>query len=153
VPMKSHRKARVAEVIRQVAAETILFQFRDPRVKMVTVIRAEVSGDLQNAKVYVSIMGSERDQRIGLHALQHAAGFVQSKLADRMKTRFIPLITFVLDEGLKNSINVMKLLQAERQLNGEEEIPSEEVVDNDDDDLEDEEEVEFEEGSTDSKPV
>ena len=58
--MKHHRLARVAEVVREVAAETILFDMRDRRVKMVTVTRAEVSGDLQHAKVYVSVMGSER---------------------------------------------------------------------------------------------
>ena len=62
--MKTHRLARVAEAIREVASETILFELRDPRVKMVTVTRAEVSGDLQHAKVYVSIMGSEREQQL-----------------------------------------------------------------------------------------
>ena len=56
--MKTHRLARVAEAIREVASETILFELRDPRVKMVTVTRAEVSGDLQHAKVFVSIMGT-----------------------------------------------------------------------------------------------
>src|SRR5207249_7097216 len=56
--MKAHRLARVAEVIREVASETILFEVRDPRVKGVTVTRAEVSGDLQHAKVYVCVMGT-----------------------------------------------------------------------------------------------
>ena len=92
--MKAHRLARVAEAIREVAAETILFELRDPRVKRVTVTRAEVSGDLQHAKVFVSIMGSEREQQLALHGLKHAAGFVQAKLAERLQTRFTPLITF-----------------------------------------------------------
>ena len=56
--MKAHRLERVAEVVREVASETILFELRDPRVKGVTVTRAEVSGDLQHSKVYVSVMGS-----------------------------------------------------------------------------------------------
>ena len=108
--MKIHRLARVAEVVREVAAETILHDMRDPRVKNVTVTRAEVSGDLQHAKVYVSIMGSERDQKICLHGLQRASGFVQSKLGDRMRTRYIPAIQFVLDKGVKNSIEVARLI-------------------------------------------
>lgn len=108
--MKTHRLARVAEVVREVASETILFQLRDPRVKMVTVTRAEVSGDLQHAKVYVSIMGSERDQKICMYGLQRAAGFVQSKLADRMRSRFVPIIQFVMDKGVKNSIEVTRLI-------------------------------------------
>src|SRR5580692_8698032 len=108
--MKTHRLARVAEVVREVASETILFEVRDPRVKMVTVTRAEVSGDLQHAKVYVSIMGSEREQKICMHGLQRAAGFVQSKLGDRMRSRFVPIVQFVLDKGVKNSIEVARLI-------------------------------------------
>lgn len=108
--MKGHRTARVAEVIREVASETILFELKDPRVKLVTVTRAEVSGDLQHGKVYVSVMGTEAEQNRTLKALNHAAGFVQSRLAERMRTRFIPSITFVLDKGVKNAIEVSRLI-------------------------------------------
>jgi ribosome-binding factor A len=112
--MKAHRLARVAEVVREVASETILFELRDPRVKDVTVTRTEVSGDLQHAKVYVSVMGSAKAQEQCLRGLQHAAGFVQSKLANRLKTRFTPVIKFVLDEGVKKSIEMTRLLNQER---------------------------------------
>src|SRR5262245_14421639 len=109
--MKRHRLERVAEVVREVAASTILFDVRDPRVKQVTVTRAEVSGDLQHAKVYVSVMGSEREQQLALHGLKHAAGFVQAKLADRLQTRFTPVLTFVLDKGVKNALEVSRLIR------------------------------------------
>src|SRR3954470_5281864 len=108
--MKTHRLARVAEVVREVASETILFELRDPRVKNVTVTRAEVSGDLQHAKVYVSIMGNESEQKLCMYGLRNAAGFVQAKLAKRLETRFTPLLTFVLDHGVKNSIEVTRLI-------------------------------------------
>jgi ribosome-binding factor A len=108
--MKTHRLARVAEAIREVASETILFELRDPRVKRVTVTRAEVSGDLQHAKVFVSIMGTEKEQKLTLRGLKHAAGFVQSKLADRLQTRYTPQVTFVLDEGVKKSLEVTRLI-------------------------------------------
>ena len=108
--MKPHRLARVAEVIREVASETILFELRDPRVKGVTVMRAEVSGDLQHAKVYVSVMGTPSEQQLCLHGLRHASGFIQSKLAGRLKTRFTPVINFVLDQGVKKSIEVSRLI-------------------------------------------
>jgi ribosome-binding factor A len=108
--MKTHRLARVAEAIREVASETILFELRDPRVKNVTVTRAEVSGDLQHAKVYVSVMGSEQEQQLCMHGLRHAAGFLQSKLAKRLETRFTPVVTFVLDQGVKNSIEMTRLI-------------------------------------------
>jgi ribosome-binding factor A len=109
--MKPYRLERVAEVVREVASETILFELRDPRVKGVTVTRAEVSGDLQHAKVFVSVMGSTQEQNLCMHGLKHAAGFVQSKLAGRMKTRFTPTIQFVLDQGIKNSIEVARLIK------------------------------------------
>jgi ribosome-binding factor A len=108
--MKAHRLARVAEVVREVASQTILFELRDPRVKGVTVTRTEVSGDLQHAKVYVSIMGTPKEQALCLHGLKHAAGFIQSKLAGRLQTRFTPVITFVLDQGVKNSIKIAQLI-------------------------------------------
>ncbi|HEV3146917.1 MAG TPA: 30S ribosome-binding factor RbfA [Gemmataceae bacterium] len=108
--MKTHRLARVREVIREVASETILFGLKDPRVKGVTVTRTEVSGDLQHAKVFVSIMGSASEQALCLHGLRHAAGFIQSRLADRLQMRFTPTLKFELDKGVKNSIEVSRLI-------------------------------------------
>jgi len=108
--MKTHRMARVAEAIREVASETILFELQDPRVKRVTVTRAEVSGDLQHAKIFVSVMGDEKEQQLTMHGLRHAAGFVQSKLAKRLQTRFTPVVTFVLDEGVKKSLEMTRLI-------------------------------------------
>jgi ribosome-binding factor A len=108
--MKTHRLARVAEAVREVASETILYELRDPRVKLVTVTRTEVSGDLQHAKVYVSIMGTEKEQQLTLRGLRHAAGFIQSKLARRLQTRFTPVLQFVLDHGVKHSIEMTRLI-------------------------------------------
>ncbi len=108
--MKAHRLARVAEVIREVASETILFELRDPRIRNVTVTRTEVSGDLQHAKVFVSVMGTPQEQHLCLHGLKHAAGYVQSKIADRLRTRFTPTVQFVLDQGVKKSIEMTRLI-------------------------------------------
>jgi ribosome-binding factor A len=108
--MKTHRLARVAEVVREVASETILFELRDPRIKGVTVTRTEVSGDLQHAKVHVSVMGSQKEQDLCMHGLRNAAGYIQSKLAGRLKTRFTPVVQFSLDQGVKKSIEVARLI-------------------------------------------
>jgi ribosome-binding factor A len=128
--MKTHRLARVAEVIREVASETILFEIRDPRVKGVTVTRTEVSGDLQHAKVYVSVMGTEKDQALCMRGLQHSAGYVQSKLAKRLQTRFLPVLTFVLDKGVKNSIEMTRLINEAlgKKVPDAEAFPSEEAA-------------------------
>lgn len=112
--MKHHRLARVSEAIREAASEAILFELKDPRIKFTTVTRAEVSADLQHAKVYVSVMGSDRDRNLTLHGLKSAAGFIQSKLGERMRTRYVPVLEFVLDEGVRNSMEVARLLAEER---------------------------------------
>ena len=113
--MKSHRLARVSEVIREVAASTILFNLKDPRVKNVTVTRVEVSADLQHTKIFVSVMGTEREQQLTMHGLKSAAGFVQTKIAAQLTTRYVPHVTFVLDEGVKRSIEISRLLHEAKE--------------------------------------
>lgn len=111
--MKSYRPARIAEVIREVAAETILFKMQDPRIRGVTVTRVEVPSDLQSAKIYVSVMGSDSDVEQCLYGLNHSAGYVQRHLADRLKLRYTPALSFHVDKGLKNSQSVHKILHEE----------------------------------------
>jgi ribosome-binding factor A len=114
--MKSHRLARVNEVVREVAAEAVLFELKDPRVKGVTVTRAEVAADLQHAKVFVSVMGTEATQKLTMHGLKASAGFIQSRLAKRLTTRFVPHVTFVLDEGIKKSLEIARLIKEANDL-------------------------------------
>src|SRR5438309_450656 len=93
-PMSSHRSLRMAEAIREVVSSAILFEMADPRVRSVTVTCVEVTGDLRNATVSVSIMGSEADQKLVMKGLQHGTGFLQSRVAARLQTRFTPVLTF-----------------------------------------------------------
>ena len=109
--MKQHRIARVSEAIREVAAETILFELKDPRIKNVTVTKAEVSADLQKAKIYVSVMGTQKEQDLCMHGLKHSAGYLQSKIANRIQTRFTPTVTFIRDDGVKKSIEITRLIK------------------------------------------
>jgi len=88
----------------------ILTELRDPRVKNVTVTGVEVMPDMKSAKVLVSIMGSEKEQKLGLDGLQNSAGFLQRKIADRIETRYTPRLTFVMDKGLKNAIEINRIL-------------------------------------------
>ncbi len=88
----------------------ILADLKDPRIHDVTVTHVEVSPDMRQAKVYVSVMGSEQAQQLCLHGLQSAAGYLQQKIAKRIDTRYTPRITFELDMGVKKSIAIAKLL-------------------------------------------
>jgi len=109
--MSSRRAQKTAEAIRSVVSMAILAELRDPRVRNVTVTHVEVSGDLRHAKVHVSVMGSESQQELSLRGLQNAAGFLQSRIAERVEMRYTPKLTFVLDQGVKRSIEVAKILK------------------------------------------
>jgi ribosome-binding factor A len=89
----------------------ILTELRDPRVQNVTVVGVEVTPDMREAKVLVSVMGSEAQQRTVLKGLQNSVGFLQSKIADRIETRYIPRLSFVIDDGVKKSVAVQQILE------------------------------------------
>src|SRR6187455_3442366 len=107
----SRRLLKAAEAIRGVVSMAILTELRDPRVKNVTVVGVEVLPDMKSAKVFVSIMGSEKEQQLSLSGLQNAAGFLQKKIAERIETRYTPRLTFVLDKGVKNSLEINRILR------------------------------------------
>jgi ribosome-binding factor A len=107
----SRRLLKAAEAIRGVVSMAILTELRDPRVKNVTVVGVEVLPDMKSAKVYVSIMGSDKEQRLALSGLQNAAGFLQKKITERIESRYTPRLTFVLDPGVKNSLEVNRILR------------------------------------------
>jgi len=108
--MSSRRVQKVAEAIREVVSMAILAELKDPRVQDVTVTYVEVSGDLRHAKVHVSVMGDDAKQQLSLRGLQSAAGFLQSRCANRIDTRYTPRIAFVLDQGVKKSIEISQIL-------------------------------------------
>jgi ribosome-binding factor A len=108
--MSSRRVRKVAEAIREVVSMAILADLKDPRVRDVTVTYVEVSGDLRHAKVHVSVMGDEARQKLSLRGLQSAAGYLQSRCAERIETRYTPRIEFVLDQGVKKSIEIAQIL-------------------------------------------
>ena len=108
--MSSRRALKAAQAIREVVSTAILLELKDPRVKDVTVTLVEVSGDLRNAKVYVSVLGDEAKQRTCLNGLRSSCGFLQKKVGNRIDTRYTPQLKFVLDKGAKNAMEVTRIL-------------------------------------------
>lgn len=109
--MASRRTAKVAEAIREIVSTTILFELKDPRIKNVTITSVDAASDLRTAKIYFSVMGDEKAESLCLHGLNSARGFIQSKVADRVQTRYTPVLTFVLDHGIKKSIEAARILR------------------------------------------
>jgi ribosome-binding factor A len=108
--MASRRMLKAAEAIREVVSMAILTEIRDPRVQNVTVTGVEVTPDMRAAKVLVSVMADEPKQHLCLKGLANSTGFLQSKIAKRVETRYTPKITFELDQGVKKSIEVQRIL-------------------------------------------
>ena len=88
----------------------ILTQVRDPRVKDVTVTRVEMAPDMRSATVHVSVMGSPAQQQLALRGLSRSAGFLQAQIAERIETRYTPRLRFELDQGVKHSIEIARVL-------------------------------------------
>ena len=106
------RPGQVAEIVRQVIAETVAREVRDPRVGLVTVTRVDVSGDLSHANVFVMVTGaaddSERER--ALEGLKSAAGFLRGKVAKALSSRTIPELHFALDRGLEHAARINAVL-------------------------------------------
>lgn len=108
--MSGRRLLKAAEAIREVVSMAILTELRDPRVKHVTVVGVEVTPDMREAKVLISIMGNESQQRTTLNGLDNARGFLQTRIAERIDTRYTPRLSFVVDDGVKKSVVVQQIL-------------------------------------------
>lgn len=132
--MTSRRLLKAAEAIREVVATAIVADIRDPRVKDVTVLGVKVAPDMREATVSVSVMGSESQKQLSLRGLQNSAGFLQSKIADRIDTRYIPKLQFELNRGAENAVVVSELLNKIKQEKsaqaGEEDASPDSVSDN-----------------------
>jgi ribosome-binding factor A len=108
--MSSRRVLKAAQAIREVVSMAIITDLKDPRVKDVTVTFVEVSGDMRQAKVHVSVMGDDTKQQLALRGLQNSAGYLQSKVGNRIDTRYTPRIQFELDKGMQNAMMVTRIL-------------------------------------------
>jgi ribosome-binding factor A len=108
--MNSRRLLKAAEAIREVVSMAILVDLTDPRIADVTVTYVEVAPDMRLARVHVSVMGDETKQNLCLRGLESASGFLQNKVGNRIDTRYTPKLRFVLDQGVKHSLAVARIL-------------------------------------------
>ena len=108
---KSRKLAKLNRAVREVVSTQVLFRIRDPRVRGVTVLDADVAPDGRTAKVYVTVMGDAAAEDRAIEGLESAKGFFQAKIAERLETRYTPVLTFVADGGVKRSIEVSRTLQ------------------------------------------
>ena len=104
------RTGRVAEQIQRELADLIQMEVKDPRVGLVTLTGVEVTQDYAHAKVYFTTMKSAEHAAKAQAGLEHAAGFLRSQLAHRMKLRIMPQLHFIYDTSVENGVRLSQLI-------------------------------------------
>lgn len=102
------RAERVSDQMKQEIADILMRKIKDPRIGFVTVTDVEVADDLRNAKVFVSVYGT--DKAATLKGLESASPFIRSELGRRMRMKFVPELLFRYDESVERGAHIMELL-------------------------------------------
>jgi ribosome-binding factor A len=109
--MSSYRAVRVGELLQAEIAHLLLRQLKDPRLKMSTVSRVEVSPDLRHACVYISRLGSEAEQQETLQGFIRAASFIRGQLGKNLKLRYAPELSFKIDTAIAYGARISHVLK------------------------------------------
>ncbi len=104
-----YRVNRVKEMLRRELSD-IVQHLGDPRISLLTVVEVEPTRDLKTAKVFVSALGDEQEQKAALAALAQAMGFVRREVAKRVTMRQVPEFTLVYDRTTERAARVGALL-------------------------------------------
>jgi ribosome-binding factor A len=107
-----HRHERIAGEIRQEISAMLAGELKDPRLSnFATVTEVRMTPDLKQARIYVSVMGPEDEQKSTIKALTAAAGFVRHELSERLQLRRAPELLFVLDRSEEYAQRINELLR------------------------------------------
>ncbi len=104
------RLKRVNEACREALGEVLQEKMKDPRVGFVTVTRVEVSPDLRQAKVWLSVLGTAEEVEECMQAMERAKGFMRRELGRRVRMRYTPELRILLDRGAEVSERVQGIL-------------------------------------------
>ena len=117
--MATRRQEKVARVVKEAVSDAITHHLNDPRIEgFVSVTRVDMTADLRNADVYISIFGRDQaGQNKTFAAITHAKSRIQSLLAGKLHSKFCPVLHLYRDEQFKKTLETMKLIdQAAREL-------------------------------------
>ena len=101
---------RVNEAVREVVSARLAEGLRDPRIGFVTVTSVETSPDLRQARVYVSVLGSDEQRAETLAGLESAHGLLQQTVATELRMKHTPTLQFVFDESIDRGMRISELL-------------------------------------------
>ncbi|QOY34518.1 30S ribosome-binding factor RbfA [Anaerobacillus isosaccharinicus] len=106
----SVRANRVGEQIKKEMTDILQRELKDPRIGFVTVTGVEVTGDLQQATIYITVLGNEEQKEATLQGLSKATGFIRSEIGKRIRLRKTPELIFKFDESTEYGNKIATLL-------------------------------------------
>lgn len=109
--MSELRANRVAEQMKKELGEILTMKLKDPRIGFVTITDVEVTGDLQQATIYISVLGDEDEKQESLLGLTKAKGFIRSEIGKRIRLRKTPELTFEFDEAYAYGNRIESILR------------------------------------------
>ena len=113
--MAGARMQRVNEAVREVLSAHLAEGLKDPRIGFVTVTGVETSPDLRSARVYVSVLGDEREREDALEGLRSSRGFLQAQINEELRLKRTPALTFAYDDSVDRGMRISHLIdEAER---------------------------------------
>jgi len=110
MPRDYPRSRRIADQIQRELSEIIRLELKDPRVGMVTLTGVDVTPDNAHAKIFFTMLGEPVQTESCAHALEHAAGYLRSELAHRMRLRTVPQLHFVYDVSVERGVKLSRLI-------------------------------------------
>lgn len=118
--MKPYRKEKLSSSIREIVSDHIAHRLNDPRISpFTTVTRVEVSGDLLSVKVFLSVMGTDVEERKTMAAITSAAGHIQRRVGGEIQLRQCPQLRFLVDESVKVARETMALIDENARQRGD----------------------------------
>ena len=110
----SRRVEKLAALLKREVSEILINGVRDERIHqaMITITSVEVSGDLQHAKIFISLFGEEKKKAEVLVGLEEAKRFIRAELARRLQMRRSPELVFKIDQGMTKGPEVLDLLNS-----------------------------------------
>ena len=100
---------RVNAALREVVSDG-LGELKDPRIGFATVTGVDTTPDLRQARVFVSVLGSERARRQTLARLQAAAGVLQARIASELNLKRTPQLAFEYDPSVERGVRMTQLI-------------------------------------------
>lgn len=113
----TRRQEKIKSLIKVTVSDIIQNRLNDPRIEgFVTVTEVDVSPDIRNADIFISVMAADETIEKRTHiAIQHATKHIQSLLAERMTTRFVPILRLLKDEKIKKTLDTLRVIEEAAQ--------------------------------------